>query len=569
MATDNATTRLLILGLDGATFDLIDPWIQNGDLPNLKALIERGSRAELRSTTPPMTFPAWSTMMTGLNPGGHGIFDFTQRMEGKYGVEFINASHRGAPTLWKLLSQAGLRVGVMGLPTTYPPEPVNGFMIAGFDSPVTTGIDDSFVYPPGLYQQIKENAAEYRINDFQEVNIGPGWHRLALAGMESTIQDRLKIAKYLLESQHPDCMAVLFGESDTVGHHFWSFFDPDSPRHLKVANKELAGAIRRIYILLDEALGDLVAALPDANFIVLSDHGFGGSGDQILFLNRWLDSQGYLSFAEKVSAKEKAFRWAKELGLRLTPRRLQEQLFRQGSGRLAGRVESQSRFGGIDWETTQAYSEETNSLPAIWINLHGREPNGQVKPGDYEKIREEIVEALHRWRNPLTKKAIIRRAWKREELYSGAYIDRAPDIILELALDEGYSYTCLSSQGHPGPAMIRLSQSDYLGSKGKSMNGSHRPNGILILAGPDITPGTEIQDPNLADIAPTILALLGIPNPVRMDGRVLKEALRLDLDPVAGQAPNGSRPDRPSSYNYSEEEQAILENRLRNLGYLE
>jgi predicted AlkP superfamily phosphohydrolase/phosphomutase len=558
--------RLLIIGLDGATFDLIEPWAEAGDLPNLARLMEWGCWGRLRSTTPAMTFPAWSTMMTGVNPGRHGIFDFTRRRHGGYRVEFVNATHRRSPTIWRMLSDVGCRVGVLGLPTTYPPEPVNGFLIAGFDAPVSTGIDASFVYPPQLYPQIRREAGEYRITDFQELNIGPNWHADALSSLQSALRDRTAIAEYLLRKERWDCFMVLFGESDTVGHHFWAFHDRASPRHVARGGK-LGGAIRIIYSQLDDAIGQLMAAAPGATVMVLSDHGFGGAGDRILYLNRWLAQQGYLRFKTQPGPASQAVQWGKRWGLRWLPPVVPEQVLRRGGGALANRVESSTRFGGIDWSQSCAYSEESNTCPAVWFNLSGREPDGLVPPDAYETLRNEIIARLEDWRNPVTGQQIVARAWRREELYHGPQLEDAPDIVLELALDEGYTYTCLSSRGQPGPVVRRLSPAEHLGAKGQSMNGSHRPDGILIMAGPDIQTGQRIDGAGLIDIAPTILALLNQPSPVKMDGRVLSEAFRIALPQPVSIPELDWQPELAESYTASESQQ--LAARLRSLGYLE
>lgn len=566
-----ANRQLLLIGLDGATFDLIEPEVAAGNLPNLARLMQQGAWGRLRSTTPAMTFPAWSTMMTGLNPGRHGIFDFTRRQPGQYALEFVNATHRRAPTLWRMLSEAGRRVAVVGLPTTYPPEPVNGLMIAGFDAPVTTGIDASFVYPPDLYQEIRQNVGEYRITDFQELHIGPGWHADALAKLQAALHDRTAIAEYLLTREEWDCFMVLFGESDTVGHHFWLFHDPASPRHpaAETAAPELREAIRTIYRQLDAAVGRLVAAKPDATVIILSDHGFGGTGDKLLYLNRWLAEQGYLAFNQGPNPVGQAVQVAKQLGLRWLPSLVQEQVFRQGGGWLANRLESSARFSGLDWAGTQAYSEESNTCPAIWLNLAGRDPAGVVAPADYEAVRAEIIAKLEAWRDPASGQPVVARAWPRETLYHGPYVEEAPDIVLELALDGGYAYTCQSSRGTPGPAWRRLIPAEYLGAKGQSMNGSHRADGILMMAGPGVRAGQQITGATLMDIAPTVLALLQQAPPHPLDGRSLAEAL---VTPPAAQpeSPGGKGSWQPGPVQaYSPEEAKLIAERLHNLGYLE
>ncbi|MHC4445909.1 MAG: alkaline phosphatase family protein [Planctomycetota bacterium] len=547
--------RLLLIGLDGATFDLIGP-----DLPNLTRLMHQGIWSPLRSTLPPMTFPAWSTFMTGVNPGKHGIFDFTRRLPNRYALQFVNATHRRRPSLWQLLSEAGLRVGVMGLPTTYPPQPVNGFLISGFDSPVTTSIDPSFVYPRGLYDELRQALGSYRITGFQELHIGPGWHRAALDSLQEVLVLKQRTAEYLLGKEPWDCFMVLFGESDTVGHHFWAFHDPDSPRHDVAGAREFSTAISMIYRQLDQAVGSLIAAAGnDVNVIVLSDHGFGGSSDKIICLNCWLAQNGYLTFRQTHGFGNWGVTVAKRLGLRLFPPWFQEQIFRRSEGRLASILESQTRFGTIDWSSTQAYSEESNSLPAIWINVRGRDPEGIVAPGDeYETVRTEIIAALAEFRDPDTGQPIVAQAHRREAVYWGPFMDQAPDIILELNLDRGYSYTCMSSQGQPGPSLRRLSPSEHLGAKGGSMNGSHRSEGILIMAGPDIS--GQLVNPALVDLSPTILGLLDVAVPPDLDGHSLLDR------PISIEATASNLPDPVA---YSPEAAAVLHNRLRELGYLE
>jgi predicted AlkP superfamily phosphohydrolase/phosphomutase len=482
-------------------------------------------------------------------------------------VEFVNATHRRRPTLWRLLSEAGYRVGVIGLPTTYPPEPVNGFLIAGFDAPVTTGIDSSFVHPPELLDEIRRRVGEFRITDFQELHIGPGWHADALTKLQAALRDRAAIAEYLLTREAWDCFMVLFGESDTVSHHFWMFHDRASPRHDAARAEAYGDAIRTIYRQLDAAVGRLMAAAPEATVILLSDHGFGGTGDAVLYLNRWLATQGYLRFRDGANPFGQALRLGKRLGLRLLPSAWQEQVFRRGGGWLANRLESGARFNGIDWASTRAYSEETNTCPAVWLNVAGREPSGVVSPDTYKALRDEVIAALEAWRNPRTGQRIVRRAWRREELYRGPHVDEAPDVILELALDEGYAYTCQSSGGRPGPALRRLSPGEYAGAKGQSMNGSHRPEGILIMAGEGVRAGRSLNGASLMDVAPTVLALLGLPPPVEMEGRILDEAITSSeqvswTTPVVDQS-------LPSARAYTPAEACRVEAQLRSLGYLE
>jgi predicted AlkP superfamily phosphohydrolase/phosphomutase len=529
------TERLLIIGLDGATFDLIDPWVAQGRLANLASLMKRGQRAVLRSTFPPATFPAWSSFMTGKNPGKHGVYDFTRLRPDGYRLEFSGARSRKGDTVWRLLSDHGVRVGIMGLPTTYPPEAVNGFMISGFDSPVSTGTDPSFIHPRSLFEELKQQTGPYQITDFGQFRVNGRWHERALDHLVRTLEHKIDIAVYLLKRKTWDLFMVLFGESDTVGHHFWAFHDHRSPRHPSTVREDLKHAIRSIYQRLDAAIGELTAACPpETAVMILSDHGFGGTGDKVIHLNRWLWRQGHLSFTGRNRWKQAgaaAMRWA---GLKLLPIKAQEGLFRHGPG-LANTLLSETRLGAIDWSRTQAFSTEMNTLPAIWINLQGRYPEGTVSPGrEYDRLRERLIEGLAQFTDSETGQKVVARAHRREQLYHGPCLQEAPDLLLELNLDRGYSYTCLPSGGRgDGRPIRRLRSKERLGAKGGSMNGSHRPEGIFLFArngsasglGTGPSGGRSMDRLSIMDIAPTILHLFGLPVPKDMDGQVIEEVV--------------------------------------------
>jgi predicted AlkP superfamily phosphohydrolase/phosphomutase len=557
-------TRVLIVGLDGATFDLIEPWAGLGDLPHLARLMEQGAWGRLRSTVPPATFPAWTSMMTGVNPGQHGVLDFSRRVPGTYRIEFINATYRRQPSVWRLLSQAGRRVAVMGLPATYPPEEINGLLISGFDSPVATGIDRSFVYPAELYDEIRRSVGTYELTGFQELRIGPGWHEMALCKLLHTIRRRTEIATYLLDGENWDCFAVHFGESDTVAHHFWAFHDPASPRYDAQGAARLGHAIHTVYQALDRAVGEILARAGDgATAVIVSDHGSGGTGECVIYLNRWLARQGWLRFARPGLAAWVGSR-LKQWGMAL-PALFQEWAWRGPVRGLVDRLESGSRLRGIDWANTCAFSEEVNTLPAIWLNMRGREPMGTVEPGaNYERLRDEILSRLAEWWNPETGEPVVARAWRREELYHGPATEGAPDIVLEPALDRGYAYTFLSSGGQLGDPIRTLAPSEWLGAKGGSMNGSHRAEGVLVLAGAGVRGGTRLAAPHMTDVAPTLLHLLDVPLPANLDGRVLTEALASDGPVRFG--PTEAGMEAPPS-PYSARQAAMVGRRLQGLGY--
>jgi predicted AlkP superfamily phosphohydrolase/phosphomutase len=389
------------------------------------------------------------------------------------------------------------------------------------------------VHPASEYDAVKD----WRFADFQETDIGPGWHAMALDRLLRGIATKERIALDLLRREPWDFFMAVFGESDTVAHHFWLFHDPHSPRH----RPGVESAIRDVYARLDESVGTLVdAAGPDVLVALVSDHGFGGSGTGVVHLNNWLAERGHLAFAPQRGGL------LKRAALALAPDAWKGSLFRRFNA-LAARAEGASRFAGIDWTRTRAWSEELNYFPSVRINLRGREPLGQVAPEDFQTFRRDLCAELESW-------DVVARAWPREELFDGPCADRAPDIVLELALENGYSHSCLRARG--GPAFRRLRPEEFLGGKERGMTGNHRPWGIFALSQP-----VAARECSLLDVAPTVLAALGVTGPP-MEGRSLLNAAAaaMTAGPSAYSAPD---------HVYSEEESAAVEARLRSLGYFE
>src|SRR5262249_47625892 len=408
------------------------------------------------------------------NPGKHGIFDFTRRDFDSYRVRFVNATYRKAPTVWKLLSEAGRRVCVLGLPGTFPPEPLNGCMISGFDTPVTTRADASFVEPQSLAPLVMQLGG-FPFADFQGFRVGRRWHRMALDRLLRGIAIKTRLACALLAREAWDCFLLLFGESDTVAHHFWGFHDEASPRADPEGRAVVGNAIQRVYEALDCAIGTLMNSAPEATVLVASDHGFGGTGKKAIYLNQWLTGQG-LQRAHRRPARLTVATAMKKLALHALPPRAHAWAFRLHGGRWASRLESRARFAGIDWAHTRAFSEELNYFPSVWLNVRGRDPQGVVDPSDYERVRDEVCAAMGSLRDPEHGGAIVRRAWRREEVYHGPWVHFAPDIVLDLALDGPYSYVCAPSTTAPTAQPVRVLDAAELRSGGKlaGMSGSHR-----------------------------------------------------------------------------------------------
>ena len=521
-------SKTLVVGLDGATFRVLDPLIARGLCPNLARLIETGARAPLNSTTPPMTLPSWSSFLTGCTPGVHGIYDFTHRVEGEYALEFTNSTHRAVPTVHSILSERGVRTACIAMPTTYPPEKNDGVMISGFDSPVATSIDGRFCHPRSLFQELEDRFGGMAFADFQELDIGEGWHEQALNSLLSEIERKEKIAIWLLEQERWGLFTLLFGESDTVSHHFWMFHDESSPRYLD--DPELRTAIERVYLALDDSLGRILQAAGADVVMIASDHGFGPSGDYALYLNRYLEHKGWLTY------KRDPYRGAlglatgsgwvdkvKELALEHLPAEMQQSLIRALPNSLVDRIESSSRYADIDFSKTAAFSDEMNYSATVHLNLHGRDRHGLEV--DVPRLISDLLE----WR--ADGEPVVSKVERREELYTGDCVSRSPDLIVTLnergvgALSDGFSYTLLPSGRVPsGVTYRKLDTDELIGGKGRGMNGSHRQYGVLIINGRGVREGVEV-DASMQDCAPTLLALMGEAIPDWCDGAVIMSAL--------------------------------------------
>jgi predicted AlkP superfamily phosphohydrolase/phosphomutase len=553
--------KLLVLGLDAATFDLIDPWVAEGKLPHLQALMAGGSRAPLLSVPNLNSIPAWTSFMTGKNPGKHGLYWFYERQPGSYAYRYLNGSDIQGRRFWDYMSDSGLRVGVVNVPMTYPAYEFNGFMIAGLDAPNETS--PNFTYPAELYDEILANSGPYHI----ETNI-LGYARrgridLAVKATEEVIEQRVKTIDYLLRTQTWDVFVAVFTELDRVQHTFWRFMDPRHPDYDPEGAKQYGDVIFRFYARLDEAIGEIVSRYPGVPVVINSDHGFGSNPESYSYLSPWLQSLGLFQPVQPRTS-DRLLRRAASLADGLLSQSTRRRIIAMLPGGRAGLAQRLHQVR-CDWSGTRAY---TNYIHAgIWINLQGREPQGIVAPGtEYETLRQELIAGLLTWEDTRTGQKIVKSAVPREEVYHGPFMDQAPDVVIRWNYGvhpAGLRYT------HNGRAVEVKSRTDIV--ERHNVSGDHRPEGILIMHGPGIRAGQQLAEARLEDVAPTLLYLTGVPVPDDMDGRVLAAAFEPDCltqRPVRYQhvAADDEQAERR---NFSTDEDAQLQQRLRDLGYLE
>ena len=572
-------SKCLVIGLDGATFDLIKPWVKNGKLPNMARIMNEGVHGVLHSTIPPNSAPAWSSFITGKNPGRHGIFDFTQHIEGSYKVQFTNAYSRNGKSMWRILSDFNRKVGVINVPMTYPPEKVNGFMISGMDSP---GLDSNFIYPPEIYEEIRKNVGEYIIEAGLWSYIGKGDIDLAIQRQMETIERRFEVARYLMERYPWDFYTVVFTATDRVQHAFWKYMDPQHPLFTLEDGKKYGSVIFRVYERLDAIIGHFMSSLDEnTTLVIMSDHGAGLSSHKTIYLNNWLHQEGLLKYRDTRENNRGLIAFAKRMIyaklLTKTARNVWKRMSRKNRDkikklfpRLSNRMASYFFFSRIDMERTLAYAEESRTF--IWVNLKGRDPQGIVHPGEeYESVCERITKGLKSFKDPVSGEDVIEDIYRKSEIYHGQSMRNAPDMVV-LFKKEGFvprpSYNV-----KPDVVLNHIPKKELEKLEVNiQANARHYPDGIVMLWGSKIQRGKKIEGAKIIDLAPTIFYLMGVPIPADIDGNVLIDAISENflknnsIEYISDVETKSADSDR---LGYSDDEADRIRDRLKDLGYLE
>jgi predicted AlkP superfamily phosphohydrolase/phosphomutase len=550
--------RVFIVGLDGATFDLLKPWIEAGHLPTLEKIAREGCTGRMTTTVPPVTAPAWTSFMTGKNPGKHGLYDFRKRTQGSYDLVPVSSADRDGRAIWDVIGQAGRQVIVVNVPMTYPPQPVNGLMITGMLTPRGR---ENFTHPLGLRKELEGRIGRYII--FPEEVYAKGQVDGFLESLYQAAAKRLEAVRYLMQEYPWDFFMVVFTETDIIQHGLWSCMDADHPRYDSAEGHLYGDAILKFYQWMDQALAEIVAELDNNTLLmIMSDHG-AGPLHSFMYVNNLLADLGLLQFKKQPLARLKRLLF--KLGM--TPRNVYGLLLKMGLGRLRRSLDKRRggysllkklflSFSDVDWSRTEAYS--VGPIGQIYVNLKGREPQGIVHPGgEYERVRTRISNALEALSNPRSGESLVDHIYKKEELYWGKHLDDAPDIVF---LPRRLETVALGDFEFPSNCLIEPAY---------GISAHHRMEGILLLSGKDIRRGVELHEAEITDLAPTILYALDIPVPDDMDGNVLRQAFdesSLNIRPVR-YSDSSSGTLHPVSEYTEEDEEEIVE-RLRGLGYL-
>jgi predicted AlkP superfamily phosphohydrolase/phosphomutase len=527
-------TKVLLIILDGVRFDLIEKWAKEGMLPNMESMIRHGVSGNLQSIFPIHTMLAFSAMITGKNPGKTGIYDMQLQKPGTYKTIVPNSTNIKSKTIFELLSEAGKTVGSINIPLTYPPQPVNGVTVCSWLTPPFA----NYTYPKEVAKTLNDMGYRIQPDDLERE------HPKFEEEVYDVTEKRFGAAKWFMQNHDWSFVSVLVVGTEHMHHNYAAFMDPKHPDH----GPEQEAVVKKYYSFVDENIGEMFKLIDEDTVVfVISDHGFGPSYGE-LYLNTVLQKYDYFTPKRKFSLTRKIFEDLESSGIANKLRNvIKFDLFKLMPEKIKNFIsENRAISVNADWENTKAYC--TGILGGIRINLVGREPGGIVKKENYEKVRSEISEAL---KNDEDIGHLVRKVWKREELYSGPYLENIPDLVVEL--DKCYT----TSPETP----------DRLTGKWKKV-GFHTLQGLFLARGRDIKSYKRV-DAKIVDITPTILHILGAAVPDDVDGKVLKEMFREYSDIVKREVSfQKSGEKKVKEVERSAEDEEAAKERLRALGYI-
>lgn len=551
------SSRVFVLGWDGATWDILEPLMAEGRLPVLRGLMAKGVSGTLHSVFPPLSPVAWTTVMTGKNPGRHGIFEFVEHNHDPLKGRINSSRQIRSELIWETVGRFGKRTVAGAVPMSYPPRQAPGFFVGDFLSPADA---PDFASDPAEFERMKAAlGGKYRA--WSTSTHDGGNEAAVLADLTSFLEEHLAAVEHMATSQPWDLFMYDLMATDRIQHELWHAWQPT---HEKARGRDLS-KIRDGFVAFwekaDAGLGRILERLgPETNVILMSDHGFGPIERYVNF-NVWLLDEGFIRLKDSFYVRQK--HWFYRRGV--TPEWIYRIMARLGLAdqrvsrfqgkqdnfwdRLATSVFLSARH--IDWANTVAYAQ--GNFGQIFLNVKGRQPNGCVAPADAPAMLDKITARLMALKNPETGEPLVEKVLRNEDLYDGPLSAMGPDLTVVL---KDWNYRTIGLHEFTTHKTICPSFGP---------TGDHRMEGIFVGAGPGFEAGRAMPEASLLDIAPTVLQLLGVPIPVDMDGRVLTEILDPDATgPVRTQASAGVT----NGTTDAEDDDEIVRKRLADLGYL-
>lgn len=514
--------KTVIIGLDGSNWPLIRPWINEERLPNFERLVNEGASGISRSYFPPVTCPNWKCYASGKNPGKLGVYWWERIDTDGREMTIPNRTDFTSPELWDYLNDADQRTGVVNLPMSYPPRNIDGVMVAG--GPRSREKD--YTKPDDLEREL-EREFDYRVHP-ENVLTSNEDAGTEVKMVHDLLRTRLRTARTLLEEEDLEFLHVTLFHLNVLQHYFWD-----------------GEPTRRAYEIIDEELEPFVEG--DYNLVLMSDHGC-TEIDTVFYINSWLEEQGYLktksSFASRLHdvglTQERIANVVRTVGLEkyirpLVPRQIIER-FPSDEG-----VVREEKLNMVDWENTTAIGSGQGLVYVVADDKAEREEilsSLEADLGDVEGLTgEPIAQSIHR----------------REDLYEGEYVDRAPDLIFDQ---------------RPGVHTSEAMGPDEIMAEPSNWRAENVPEGMVLFHGDDIQP-QELDPIQISDIAPTILHWMGLAVPTDMDGEPITEVFKTDSEP-GSRAVEMRDPLAPLDEEQDERElDEDVQERLADIGYLE
>lgn len=535
------TRRAAVIGLDGAAWPLIDDMLDNGVMPRLKSIRDAGAGGVLRSTVPTYTPPAWTSAVTAVNPGRHGIYGFVAGHAQNPGG-FMHAGKVKSATLWEMANAQGLTAGMFHLPLTYPAQELDGWMVSGMMTPgYGERPPEGFTSPKALEERIHAWAPNYAID------VSANWEKdyrddgLCKRVLES-LRQRVDVLRRLLDEEPVDVVFSVLESPDRLQHVYYRYMDPNDEMYYSSEAKRLRPEIWRCFQAMDEIVGILDDyGRGSGGVIVCSDHGF-TAWEVSVHTNALLEQWGYLKLKPAARAMQTGLaRALVPLAKRVLPARV-------------AREAKSKTFSAVDWSRTRAFASPIPQQ-GIFVNLEGREPFGIVPRGELEQTKDDLVRRFRDLRGP-DGAPVTDVVYRSDEIFSGDALDGAPDV-LPVLRDHRYEIDDEIFHRSPFTDLSHLPR------------GAHHPDGIVIVAGTGVR-ATGGLSASILDVTPTLLYLAGAAVPAGLEGKVIADAF--DPQHLAGDPPKTvealSTGSRDEASPYSAEEEAMIEESLRGLGYL-
>jgi predicted AlkP superfamily phosphohydrolase/phosphomutase len=539
MHSERNKNRVLIIGLDGATWNVFDDSLLKSCMPNFWKLKQSGFSGILRSTEPPITPAAWTTCITGCNPGKHGIIGWHKYDHGRDKLSMSSAADCSVPNMWRELSEQGYKVVSINVPWTYPCSPVNGALIAGYGCP---GPASDFTYPARLKEQLLSEITDYDIVASWDKSVGYDINGLNfnLPRVERSFEQRVQAARLVSRQVDWDIMMVQFHDTDLLSHHIWPYLDKETRNAYPDQRDRLAVTFTR----LDTAIGELLklARTDDALVAVVSDHGLCRKTAK-LKLNVLLCRWGYLRPKNALS------RWAERLVRRIT----------YGSERGTRGALKQPQDFEFDWARSKAMMITMAVNGHLFLNVKGRQPNGKVGPsGEFNRTIKELSERFEKVLNPVTGQPIFANVGSPRKIY-GLNTEKQNmfgDLVLvpQPGIEISLSYSTKDRA-------IEMAGDD-------SLTGTHCYEGIYLFCGRGIR-ASDGPVTDIVNVAPTIYAALGAKLPNYMDGTVLADIFEKKVNITYQTGRIATLDEGLSRKALSGDEEAEVNRRLSALGYVE